>query len=47
MNLGLPEIILIVLVLIIIFGSKRIADIAKDAGETKKEVGKNQKGGVV
>ncbi|EKE05151.1 MAG: hypothetical protein ACD_19C00425G0012 [uncultured bacterium] len=43
MNLGLPEIILIVLVLIIIFGSKRITDIAKDAGEAGKELKKIKK----
>lgn len=43
MNLGLPEIILIVLVLIIIFGSKRITDIAKDAGTAGKELKKIKK----
>ncbi len=42
-NLGLPEIILIVLVLIIVFGSKRITDIAKDAGEAGKELKKIKK----
>lgn len=43
MNLGLPEIVLIVLVLIIVFGSKRITDIAKDAGEAGKELKKIKK----
>lgn len=43
MNLGLPEIILIVLVLIIVFGSKRITDIAKDAGAAGKELKKIKK----
>lgn len=39
-NIGLPEIILIVLVLIIIFGSKRITDLAREAGETGKQLKK-------
>ncbi len=43
MNIGLPEIILIVLVLIIIFGSKRMTDIARDAGEAGKELKKIKK----
>jgi TatA/E family protein of Tat protein translocase len=43
MNLGLPEIVLIVLVLIIFFGSKRITDLAKDAGIAGKELKKIKK----
>lgn len=43
MNLGLPEIILIVLVLIIVFGSKRMTDMAKNAGEAGKELKKIKK----
>ena len=43
MNLGLPEIILIVLVLIIVLGSKRMTDIARDAGEAGKELKKIKK----
>jgi TatA/E family protein of Tat protein translocase len=42
-NIGLPEIILIGLVLVIIFGSKRITDIAKDAGTAGKELKKIKK----
>lgn len=43
MNLGLPEIVLIVLVLIIFFGSKRITDLAKEAGQAGKELKKIKK----
>jgi len=39
----MPEIILIVLVLIIVFGSKKITDLAKDAGEAGKELKKIKK----
>lgn len=42
-NIGLPEIILIVLVLIIVFGSKRITDLAKDAGEAGRNLKKIKK----
>ena len=43
MNLGLPEIILIGLVLIILLGGKRMADMAKSAGEAGKELKKIKK----
>jgi len=43
MNLGLPEIILIGLVLIIMFGGKRMTDMAKSAGEAGKELKKIKK----
>ncbi len=43
MNLGLPEIILIGLVLIIFFGGKRMTDMAKSAGEAGKELKKIKK----
>lgn len=43
MNLGLPEIVLILLVLIIMFGGKRMTDMAKSAGEAGKELKKIKK----
>jgi Sec-independent protein translocase protein TatA len=43
MNLGLPEIILIGLVLIIMFGGKRMTDMARDAGAAGKELKKIKK----
>ncbi len=43
MNLGLPEIILIGLVVIIFFGGKRMTDMARDAGEAGKELKKIKK----
>lgn len=43
MNLGLPEIVLILLVLIIMFGGKRMTDIARDAGQAGKELKKIKK----
>lgn len=42
-NIGLPEIILVSLVLIIIFGSKRMTEMAKSAGEAGKELNKIKK----
>jgi len=39
-GIGLPEIILIVLILIIFFGSKKMTDMAKGAGEAGKELKK-------
>lgn len=42
-NIGLPEIILVVLVLIIFFGSKRMGEMAKSAGEAGKELKKIKK----
>lgn len=43
MNLGLPEIVLILLVLIIMFGGKRMTDMARDAGTAGKELKKIKK----
>lgn len=43
MNLGLPEIVLILLVLIIMFGGKRMTDLARDAGAAGKELKKIKK----
>lgn len=42
-NIGLTEIIIIILVLIVIFGSKRITSLAKQAGEAGKELKKIKK----
>lgn len=39
-NIGLPEIILLILILIIFMGSKKISELAKSAGETSKELKK-------
>lgn len=43
MNFGLPEIVLILLVLIIMFGGKRMTDMARDAGQAGKELKKIKK----
>jgi Sec-independent protein translocase protein TatA len=42
-NLGLTEVIIIVLLLVIFFGSKRMSQIAKTAGESTKELKKVKK----
>lgn len=42
-NIGLPEIILVILILIIFLGSKRMSEIAKSAGEAGKELKKVKK----
>ncbi|WKZ25573.1 MAG: twin-arginine translocase TatA/TatE family subunit [bacterium] len=42
-NIGMPEVILIVLILIVIFGSKKISDVAKNAGQAGKELKKIKK----
>lgn len=42
-NLGLTEVIIIVLLLVIFFGSKRMSEIAKTAGESTKELKKVKK----
>lgn len=39
-RIGLPEIVLIVLVLIIFLGSKRMSEIARSAGQAGKELKK-------
>lgn len=43
MNLRLPEIVLILLVLIIVFGGKRMTDMAKGAGKAERELKKIKK----
>ena len=42
-NLGFKEIMIIVLLLIVFFGSKRITSLAKKAGESTKELKKAKK----
>jgi sec-independent protein translocase protein TatA len=42
-SIGPTEIIIIVLALIILFGSSRISDLAKSLGETEKELKKVKK----
>jgi len=42
-NIGLPEIILIVIVLIIFIGSKKMKQVARDAGKATKEMKKVNK----
>ena len=36
-NIGLPEILLLVLLFVLVFGSKRIPDIAESIGKALKE----------
>lgn len=43
MNFGLPEIILVLLVLTIMFGGKRMTDLAREAGNAGKELKKIKK----
>jgi len=40
-SIGLPEIILIILILIVFFGSKRIIELSREEGEADKELKKN------
>jgi TatA/E family protein of Tat protein translocase len=42
-NIGTPEIIIITLVLIIFFGSKRMSEMARELGEASKELKKAKK----
>lgn len=42
-NLGFKEILIIVLLLIVFFGSKRISSLAKHAGKSSKELKKTKK----
>ena len=37
-NIGLPELMIIVLVIIIFFGSKKMNDLARNAGKASKEL---------
>ncbi len=43
MNLGLPEAVLILLILTILFGGKRMTDLAREAGNAGKELKKIKK----
>lgn len=43
MNFGLAEAVLVLLVLIIMFGGKRITDLAREAGNAGKELKKIKK----
>lgn len=43
MNFGLPEIILVILILTIMFGGKRMTDLAREAGNTGRELKKIKK----
>lgn len=42
-NIGPTELIVILLILVVIFGTKNISDLAKRGGETYKEVKKIKK----
>jgi TatA/E family protein of Tat protein translocase len=42
-NIGTPEIIIITLVLIVFFGSKRMSEMARQLGEASKELKKAKK----
>jgi sec-independent protein translocase protein TatA len=42
-GLGIPEIIIIALVILFLFGAKRIPDIGEGLGKTVKEIGKIKK----
>jgi TatA/E family protein of Tat protein translocase len=42
-NLGFKEILIIVLLLIVFFGSKRISALARNAGKSSKELKKTKK----
>lgn len=42
-NLGFKEVLIIVLLLIVFFGSKRIASLARQAGKSTKEIKKTKK----
>ena len=42
-NLGFKEILIIVLLLIVFFGSKRISALARQAGKSTKEIKKTKK----
>jgi sec-independent protein translocase protein TatA len=43
MNIGLPEIVLIILVLTLVFGGKKMTDFARNAGLAGKELKKIKK----
>ncbi len=45
MNIGLPEIFLILLLIVLLFGAKKLPDLARGMGEALKEFRKAQKEG--
>ncbi|MGB9590618.1 MAG: twin-arginine translocase TatA/TatE family subunit [candidate division WOR-3 bacterium] len=45
MNIGLPEILLILLLIILLFGAKKLPDLARSLGEALREFRKAQKEG--
>ncbi len=44
-NIGAPEIIIIAIVLLILFGGKKLPEFGRGLGETIKEIRKSFKGG--
>jgi len=44
MNIGLPEILLILLIVVLLFGARKLPDLARGMGEALKEFRKAQKG---
>ena len=44
MNIGLPEILLIFLVVLLLFGAKKLPDLARGLGEAIREFRKAQRG---
>ena len=45
MNIGIPEILLILLLIVLLFGAKKLPDLARGMGEALKEFRKAQKEG--
>lgn len=43
MNFGLPEVILVLLILTLMFGGKKMTDLAREAGNAGKEIKKIKK----
>lgn len=43
MNIGIPEILLILLLIVLLFGAKKLPDLARGMGEALKEFRKAQK----
>jgi sec-independent protein translocase protein TatA len=44
-NIGIPEILLILLLIVLLFGAKKLPDLARGMGEALKEFRKAQKEG--
>lgn len=45
MNIGIPEILLILLLIVLLFGAKKLPDLARGMGEALKEFRRAQKEG--